>query len=145
MTDIMGAIGLKQYERYPQMLERRKQIIEKYDAAFKPLGVEVLPHYTKDHISSGHLYIARIPNCDDQKRREIIIKLAELGISTNVHYKPLPMHTAYKKLGFDIKNYPNAYNRYANEITLPLHTCLTDEEVDYIIKTVTQVLKDYAN
>ena len=145
MTDIMAAIGLKQYERYPSMLARRKEIIAKYNAALKPLGVEVLPHYTECYISSGHLYITRIPNCDDQKRREIIIKLAEQGISANVHYKPLPMHTAYKKLGFDIKNYPNAYNRYANEITLPLHTCLTDEEVDYIIETVTKVLKDYAN
>ncbi|NLZ72347.1 MAG: DegT/DnrJ/EryC1/StrS family aminotransferase, partial [Bacteroidales bacterium] len=145
MTDIVAAIGLKQFERYPGMLARRKQIIEKYDKAFKPLGVEVLPHYTDEHISSGHLYIARIPNCDDQKRREIIIKLAEEGISTNVHYKPLPMHTAYKKIGFDIKDYPNAYARYANEITLPLHTCLTDEEVDYIIETFIRVLKEYAN
>lgn len=145
MTDIMGAIGLKQFERYPGMLARRKEIIEKYNKAFKPLGVEVLRHYSDEYTSSGHLYIARIPNCDDQKRREIIIKLAEEGISTNVHYKPLPMHTAYKKLGFDIKDYPNAYVRYANEITLPLHTCLTDEEVDYIIETFTKVLKEYAD
>ena len=142
MTDIMGAIGLIQFDRYPEMLKRRRDIIEKYDRAFKPLGVEVLPHYSDDHISSGHLYITRVPNCDDQKRREIIIKMAELGISTNVHYKPLPMHTAYKKLGFDIKDYPNAYARYANEITLPLHTCLTDEEVDYIIETYKKVLKE---
>jgi dTDP-4-amino-4,6-dideoxygalactose transaminase len=145
MTDVVAAIGLKQFERYPGMLARRKEIIQKYDNAFKPLGVESLPHYTDEHISSGHLYIARIPNCDDQKRRNIIIKLAEEGISTNVHYKPLPMHTAYKKLGFDIKDYPNAYARYANEITLPLHTCLTDEEVEYIIETVTKVLKEYAD
>ena len=142
MTDIMGAIGLKQFERYPGMLARRKEIIARYDAAFKPLGIEVLPHYTDEHISSGHLYITRIPNCDDALRREIIIELAELGISTNVHYKPLPMHTAYKKLGFDIKDYPNAYERYANEITLPLHTCLTDEEVEYIIENVTKVIKE---
>ena len=142
MTDIMGAIGLKQFERYPGMLARRKEIISKYDEAFKPLGVEALPHYTDEHVSSGHLYITRIPNCDDAKRREIIIELAELGVSTNVHYKPLPMHTAYKKLGFDIKNYPNAYARYANEITLPLHTCLKDEEVDYIIEMVKKVLKE---
>ena len=145
MTDIVAAIGLKQFERYPGMLARRKEIIEKYDRAFKPLGVETLPHYTDDHISSGHLYIVRIPNCDDQKRREMIIKLAEEGISTNVHYKPLPMHTAYKKLGFNIKDYPNAYARYANEITLSLHTCLSDEEVDYIIETFIKVLKEYAN
>ena len=141
MTDIMAAIGLKQFERYPNMLERRKEIIAKYDAALKPLGVEVLPHYTNEHLSSGHLYITRIPNCDDQKRREIIIKLAEEGISTNVHYKPLPMHTAYKKLGFDIKDYPNAYARYANEITLPLHTCLTNEQTNYIVQTLAKVLK----
>ena len=143
MTDVVAAIGLKQYERYPKMLARRKEIIKRYDDAFKPLGIETLSHYTDEHISSGHLYIARIPNCDDQKRREIIIKLAEEGISTNVHYKPLPMHTAYKKLGFDIKDYPNAYTRYANEITLPLHTCLTDEEVGYIIETVKNVLGKY--
>ena len=145
MTDILAAIGLKQFERYPGLLARRKKIIERYDAAFKPLGIEVLPHYTNEHISSGHLYITRVPGVTDEQRRVIIIKLAELGISTNVHYKPLPMHTAYKKLGFDIKDYPNAYARYANEITLPLHTCLTDEEVEYIIDCFKQVLKDYAN
>lgn len=145
MTDIMAAIGLKQFERYPGLLARRKHIIERYDAVFKPLGIEVLPHYTNEHISSGHLYITRVPGVTDEQRREIIIKLAELGISTNVHYKPLPMHTAYRKLGFNIKDYPNAYARYANEITLPLHTCLTDEEVEYIIDCFKQVLKDYAN
>ena len=143
MTDIMAAIGLKQFERYPGLLSRRKQIIERYDNAFKPLGIEVLPHYTNEHIGSGHLYITRVPGVSDEQRREIIIKLAELGISTNVHYKPLPMHTAYKKLGFDIKDYPNAYTRYANEITLPLHTCLTDEEVEYIIACFKEVLKGY--
>lgn len=143
MTDIMAAIGLKQFERYPKLLARRKQIIERYDNAFKPLGIEVLPHFTNEHISSGHLYITRIPGVTDEQRREIIIKLAELGISTNVHYKPLPMHTAYKKLGFDIKDYPNAYARYENEITLPLHTCLSDEEVDYVIGWFKQVMKGY--
>ena len=145
MTDIMAAIGLKQLERYPGMLSRRKDIIARYDAAFKPLGVEVLPHYTNEHISSGHLYITRVLGVSDEQRRKIIIKLAELGISSNVHYKPLPMHTAYRKLGFDIKDYPNAYARYANEITLPLHTCLTDEEVEYIIENYKQVLKDYVH
>ena len=142
MTDVVAAIGLKQFERYPGMLARRKEIISRYDNAFKPLGVEVLKHYTDDYQSSGHLYIVRVPWLDDQKRREVIIKMAELGVSCNVHYKPLPMHTAYKKLGFDIKDYPNAYVRYANEITLPLHTCLTDEEVDYIIETYIKVLKE---
>ena len=143
MTDVVAAIGLVQYDRYPEMLKRRKEIIEKYDKAFKPLGVQTLPHYTNEHTSSGHLYITRIfkkngTPVSDQERREIIIKMAEEGISCNVHYKPLPMHTAYKNLGFDIKDYPNAYNHYANEVTLPLHTCLTDEEVDYIIETFDQ-------
>ena len=143
MTDVVAAIGLKQFERYPGMLKRRKEIISRYDNAFKPLGVEVLNHYTDNYQSSGHLYIVRVPWLDDQKRREVIIKMAELGVSCNVHYKPLPMHTAYKKLGFDIKDYPNAYNRYQNEITLPLHTCLTDEEVEYIIDCFRNVLKEY--
>ena len=145
MTDVVAAIGLKQFERYPKMLKRRKEIISRYDAAFKPLGVEVLSHYTDDHQSSGHLYVTRIPWADDETRRKIIIRMAEEGVSCNVHYKPLPMHTAYKKLGFDIKDYPNAYDRYRNEITLPLHTCLTDEEVDYVIKTFKKVLSEYAN
>ena len=143
MTDVVAAIGLKQFERYPDMLKRRKEIISRYDNAFKPLGVEVLNHYTDDYQSSGHLYIVRVPWLDDQKRREVIIKMAELGVSCNVHYKPLPMHTAYKKLGFDIKDYLNAYTRYENEITLPLHTCLTDEEVEYVIDCFKNVLKDY--
>ena len=145
MTDVVAAIGLKQFERYPEMLKRRKEIIGRYDAAFKPLEVEVLNHYTADYQSSGHLYITRIPWADDETRRKIIIRMAEEGVSCNVHYKPLPMHTAYKKLGFDIKDYPNAYDRYKNEITLPLHTCLTDEEVEYVIKTFKKVLSEYAN
>ena len=143
MTDIMAAIGLKQLERYPGMLARRKEIIGKYDKAFKPLGVEVLPHYTDQYSSSGHLYITRIPGITDEKRREIIIKMAESGVSCNVHYKPLPLHTAYKKLGFDIKNYPRAYAHYENEITLPLHTCLTDEQIRYVIDAYQKILKDY--
>ncbi len=143
MTDVAAGMGLAQFERYPVMLERRKEIIQRYDAAFKPLGVEVLEHYTKDYTSSGHLYITRVPNATDAQRREIIIKMAEMGIACNVHYKPLPMHTAYKALGFKIKNYPNAYAHYANEITLPLHTRLSDEEVEYVIDTYKQILKGY--
>ena len=143
MTDIMGALGLAQLDRYPSLLERRKQIITKYDNAFKPLGIQVLSHYTNDYSSSGHLYITRIPSITDEQRREIITKLANLGISTNVHYKPLPLHTAYKDLGFDIKDYPNSYNYYINEITLPLHTCLTDDEVDYVIETYKEIVKEY--
>lgn len=148
MTDIHAAIGLAQMERYPALLKRRREIIEKYDRAFKPLGVHTLPHFTDEHISSGHLYLTRIfkkngEPVSDGERREIIIKLAERGITTNVHYKPLPMMTGYKKLGFDIKDYPNAYAHYANEISLPLFSRLTDEEVDYIIDNYTYVIKEY--
>lgn len=143
MTDVAAAIGLKQFERYPAMLKRRKEIIMRYDSAFRPLGVETLDHYTESHSSSGHLYITRIPGITEDSRNEIIIKMAERGIACNVHYKPLPMHTAYKKLGFDIADYPNAYAHFANEITLPLHTCLTDEDVDYVIRQYTEILKEY--
>lgn len=143
MTDIMAGIGLAQMKRYPAMLARRKKIIAKYDAAFKPLGIEVLDHYNDEHQSSGHLYITRISGAGLKERQEIIIKMAEAGIATNVHYKPLPMMTAYKNLGFDIKDYPNAYKRFENEITLPLHTCLTDEEVEYIIENYCKIVKEY--
>lgn len=143
MTDVAAAIGLKQLERYPHMLERRKEIIKKYDAALRPLGVETLEHYTEQAESSGHLYLTRVPGITAQQRNDIIIKMAERGVACNVHYKPLPMHTAYKALGFDIENYPNAYAHFANEITLPLHTCLTDEDVDYVIEKYIEVLKEY--
>lgn len=143
MTDIMAGIGLAQLKRYPDMLARRKEIIQRYDAAFKPLGVETLPHYTDEWQSSGHLYITRIPGVSLEQRQEIIVKMAESGIATNVHYKPLPMMTAYKSLGFDIKDYPNAYVRFANEITLPLHTRLTDEDVEYIIEHYRSIVKEY--
>ncbi len=143
MTDIMAAMGLAQLERYPKMLARRKEIIQKFDSAFKPLGVEVLDHYTDDHTSSGHLYLTRIPGITAEQRNEIIIKMAEAGVACNVHYKPLPMHTAYKNMGFDIKNYPNAYNNFANEISLPLHTCLTDEQVDYVIEKYSEIVGEY--
>ena len=143
MTDVAAAIGLKQFERYPDMLNRRKEIIKKYDAALKPLGVEVLDHYTDTWESSGHLYITRLPGVTLEQRNEIIIKMAERGVACNVHYKPLPMHTAYKNLGFDIKDYPNAYNLFANEITLPLHTRLTDDDVKYVAEQYTEVLKEY--
>ena len=132
MTDIAAAIGLAQMKRYPDMLVRRKEIIQKYDSVLIPLGVETLPHYTDNYQSSGHLYITRVPGITLEQRNDIIIKMAENGVSCNVHYKPLPMHTAYKNHGFDIKDYPNAYAQYVNEITLPLHTCLTDEDVEYI-------------
>lgn len=143
MTDVAAAMGLAQFERYEGMLARRKEIITRYDSALAPLGVKTLNHYTDTHQSSGHLYITRVPDVDVTERNEIIRKMAELGVACNVHYKPLPMHTAYKNLGFDIKDYPNAYNNFKNEITLPLHTCLTDEQVEYVIECYTKVLKEY--
>ena len=143
MTDIMAAMGLAQLERYPEMLKRRKQIIEQYDKAFKPLGIEVLKHYSENITSSGHLYITRIPGINREQANEIITKMAERGIATNVHYKPLPMHTAYKKLGFNISDYPVAYSKYVNSITLPLHTKLSDEDVEYIIKNYCEITREY--
>ena len=148
MTDIHAAIGLAQMKRYPSLLKHRREIIEKFDNAFKPLGVHTLPHFTDEYTSSGHLYLTRVfkkngEPISDEERREIIIKMAERGITTNVHFKPLPMMTGYKKLGFDIKDYPNAYAHYANEISLPLFSRLTDEEVDYIIDNYTDVIKEY--
>ncbi len=143
MTDIAAAMGLAQFERYPGMLERRRAIIRRYDEAFHPLGVETLAHYTDTYASSGHLYITRVPGITAAQRNEIILKMAEAEIACNVHFKPLPMHTAYKALGFDIANYPNAYAHFANEITLPLHTCLTDEMVAYVIDNYTRILREY--
>ncbi len=142
MTDIMAAMGLAQMQRYPGMLARRKELIARYDSALKPLGVQVLDHYNDVHASSGHLYLTRIPGITAEQRNEIIIKMAEREIACNVHYKPLPMHTAYKNLGFDIKDYPNAYNLFANEISLPLHTCLTDEEAEYVIENYVELVKE---
>lgn len=143
MTDIMAAIGLRQLDRYEGLLARRKEIIQKYDAMCDELGVMHLNHYTNNSTSSGHLYLTRVPGIDDPARREIIIKLAEMGVSTNVHYKPLPMMTAYKNLGWDSKDFPNAYAYYENLITLPLHTKLSDEEVEYVIECYKKVVKEY--
>ena len=141
MTDIMAAIGLVQMKRYPTLLARRKEIIQRYNAAFKPIGIEVLDHYNNVHQSSGHLYITRVPDADIEGRQEIIVRMAERGIATNVHYKPLPMMTAYRNMGFDIANYPNAYAHFVNEITLPLHTCLSDEDVAYIIENYIDIVQ----
>lgn len=143
MTDIMAAIGLRQLERYPELLKRRRKIVEKYDAMCDELGVKHLMHIGENYQSSNHLYLTRIPNIADKTRREIIIKLAERGINTNVHYKPLPMMTAYKNMGWDIKNFPNAYAYYENLITLPLHTKLSDEDVEYIIENFKAIVKEY--
>ena len=143
MTDVHAGIGLAQLSRYDEILKRRKEIITKYDNAFRPLGVKTLNHYTENHQSSGHLYITRIPNITLEQRQEIIVKMAEVGIACNVHYKPLPMMTAYINLGFDIKDYPNSYEQFKNEITLPLHTCLTDEDIEYVIENYTRIVKEY--
>lgn len=145
MTDIMAAIGLRQLDRYPGMLARRKEIVARYDAMCDELGVKHLVHEGKDFQSSKHLYLTRIPGINDEVRRIIITKLAERGVSTNVHYKPLPMMTAYRKLGWDIKDFPNAYNYYENLITLPLHTKLSDEDVAYVIETFKTIVKEYVD
>ena len=141
MTDIMAGIGLAQLSRYQGMLERRRHIIEVFDNALKDLPVAVLNHYGEDFAGSGHLYITRLLGRTDEERRKIIVKMAERGIACNVHYKPLPMMTAYKALGFDIKNYPNAYNLFVNEVTLPLHTRLSDEDVEYVIQNYVEIIK----
>ena len=143
MTDVHAGIGLAQLSRYNEILKRRKEIITRYDNAFRPLGIKTLNHYTENHQSSGHLYITRVPNITLEQRQEIIVKMAEAGIACNVHYKPLPMMTAYINLGFDIKDYPNSYEQFKNEITLPLHTCLTDEDIEYVIENYTRIVKEY--
>lgn len=143
MTDVAAGMGLAQLRRYKGLLDRRREIIKKYDMSFKQLGINVLEHYTDKYSSSGHLYITRIPEITLEQRNEIIIKMAESGIACNVHYKPLPMMTAYKNIGFSIENYPNAYNQFANEITLPLHTKLTDEEVEYVIEQYSRIVREY--
>ena len=143
MTDIMAGIGLAQLERYPGMLRRRREIITRYDDAFRPLGIEGLDHYREDRQSSGHLYIVRLPGLTRPQTNEVIVRLAEQGVAANVHYKPLPLHTAYKKLGFDIADYPCAAQRFENTLTLPLHTKLTDEDVAYIIDAFCRIAKEY--
>lgn len=143
MTDIMGGIGLAQLKRYSQLLAKRKDIIEKYNDGFKDLDIQILNHFDDEHQSSGHLYLVRINNITLEQRNEIIVKMAERGIACNVHYKPLPMLTAYKNLGFDIKDYPNAYDLFVNEVTLPLHTKLSDEDVKYIINNFKEVVSCY--
>lgn len=142
MTDVTAAIGLKQLERYSALMARRKEIIAKYDEVCDKLGVMHLEHYGKSHQSSGHLYITRIPNISEDTRNAIITRMAERGIATNVHYKPLPMMTAYKNLGSDIADFPNAFDYFKNEITLPLHTKLTDAEVEYVAENFADIIKN---
>ena len=141
MTDVVAGIGLAQLKRYPEMLYHRRQIIGRYDEALKDLPVAVLNHYGADHSGSGHLYITRLLGRSDAERRSVIIEMAKRGIACNVHYKPLPMMTAYKALGFDIADYPNAYHLFENEVTLPLHTRLTDEDVEYVINNFVDIVK----
>lgn len=140
MTDIAAAIGLVQIRRYAELLHRRREIVERYNEALKDCHVQVLNHYGADHQSNGHLYLVRLLGKDAGYRNEVIRKMAEKGIACNVHYKPLPMMTAYKNLGFDIKDYPNAYRQFENEVTLPLHSCLTDEDVDYVIGNFVEII-----
>lgn len=142
MTDIMASLGLAQFRRYPQLLQRRKEIIEKYNEGLKDLDIEVLEHYGEHHTSSGHLYLTRLNGRNRQECNEVIAKMAEVEIATNVHYKPLPMMTAYKNLGFDIKDFPNAYHMFENEITLPLYTRLTDEQIEFVISTFRKIVKE---
>ena len=141
MTDIMAAIGLKQLERYPGLLARRREIIERYDQACEEAGILHMTHYGEDFSSSGHLYLARIPGIGHEERCEIITKMAEMGVACNVHYKPLPMMTAYKNMGWNIKDFPNAYDYYHNLITLPLHTKLTNEDIEYVCQCFRQCVK----
>ena len=141
MTDIMAALGLIQFERYPAMLARRKEMIERYDEAFKDLNIALLNHYGEDHQASGHLYIVRLLGKTREETNAVITEMGERGIACNVHYKPLPMMTAYNQLGFDIKDYPNAYNMFVNEITLPLNTKMTDEDKEYVIENFRDILK----
>ena len=143
MTDVAAAIGLGQFKRYPGMLARRRELIERYDRKFPPLGVLTLPHYTAEYISSGHLYLTRVPGITGEQRNEIIGKMGEAGIACNVHYKPLPLLTAYRELGFETEDYPNAYGHFINEITLPLHTGLTDEEAEYVADNYCRILGEY--
>ncbi|MGM0923280.1 MAG: DegT/DnrJ/EryC1/StrS family aminotransferase [Bacillota bacterium] len=142
MTDIMAGFGLIQLNRYESLLKRRKEIIEMYDKELLPLGIQSLQHFSEGITSSGHLYMTRIPGIEELERNELIIKMAEFGISCNVHYKPLPMFTAYKNLGFDMKNYPNAFAVYKNEVTLPLHTLMCNEDVEYVIESFKNVIDE---
>lgn len=142
MTDIMSSLGLAQIKRYPEILKRRKEIIEKYDKLLSGLDVTPMAHYTKNNNSCGHLYLLRLNGKDEAFRNDVIIKMAEKGVSTNVHYKPLPMHSAYKNLGFNMENYPNAFDMYKNEITLPLHTLLTDEDIEYVVDKLKESMEE---
>ena len=145
MTDIMSSLGLVQLRRYPEILKRRKEIIKKYTEGLNSKNIEILEHYTDESKSSGHLFLTRVKNIDKEQRNKIIEKMAENGIATNVHYKPLPLLSAYKNLEFKIEDYPNSYEMFKNEITLPLHTLLKDEEIEYIKKSYNEIIQGYIN
>lgn len=145
MTDISAGFGLAQLNRYGGFLKRRREIIEMYDRELLPMGIKSLQHYGEKFASSGHLYLARIPKITELQRNEIILMMSEVGVACNVHYKPLPMFTAYKELGFNIKDYPNAYKQYVNEITLPLHTLLSNGDVEYVCMSLKKILGDVLN
>lgn len=142
MTDLAAAVGLAQLDRYPQLLARRREIINRYDEALSGLSVTILRHFEEMHKSSGHLYIVRLDGKDETQRNRLIELMAQKGVATNVHYKPLPMLTAYKNLGFDVKNFPNAYEMYKNEVTLPLHTLLSDDDIDYVVRVFESCMKE---
>ena len=142
MTDIMASLGLAQFKRYPEITKRRRKIIEKYDALLAELDVTSMKHYTDVYSSSGHLYLLRLDGKDETFRNDVITKMAEKGVSSNVHYKPLPMHSGYKNLGFKMEDYPNAFNMYRNEITLPLHTLLTDEDIEYVVGRLKEAIDE---
>ena len=141
MTDIMAAVGLGQMERYQEMLDKRKELIEIYNNGLRELNVDVLPHYTDTYTSNGHLYLMRLSQKSGEFRNSFITKMAEQGIACNVHYKPLPMHTAYKKMGFDIKDFPNAYKQFENEVSLPLNSKMTRDDAEYVIEAAKGILK----
>ena len=143
MTDVQAGIGLGQLKRYDSMLSRRHEIVKRYEEGFEGTKVITPKHVTDNSKSSGHLYLARLKDITLEERSEIIVKMEEKGISTNVHYKPLPLLTAYKNLGFEIEDYPNAYHLFENEISLPIYSTLTDEEVDYIIENLLEIMKEY--
>jgi dTDP-4-amino-4,6-dideoxygalactose transaminase len=140
MTDIAAALGLAQLERYDDLLRRRRELIELYDSQLRPFGTETIEHFGEGFASSGHLYMARIPGVHESQRNEIIARMADAGVATNVHYKPLPVFSAYRYLGYDIKNYPNAFRQYQNQITLPLHTRLSNEDVGYVTESLKRAI-----
>ncbi|NLZ53425.1 MAG: capsular biosynthesis protein, partial [Thermoanaerobacteraceae bacterium] len=142
MTDIMASLGLSQLQRYPTLLKRRREIIELYNHGLKGCNIDILEHFGNEYSSNGHLYMVRLNGKNEAARNHVIIQMAKKGIATNVHFKPLPLLTAYKKMGFNIEDYPNAYEMYKNEISLPMHTQLTDEQIRYVVNCLEKILEE---